>query len=278
MTERHYEVALTAEEVEAILFHCGTDALLVGGQALAVWASYFQVEPVGALAEKVTLDADFIGTREVAMRLGTALRWHVYLPTFEDGTSQTAKVSITLPDGGVKQVDFLSAISGLDTARVQSRAAELELPSGARVRILAPLDVLESRLRNLDTLPSKRNSMGIAQAELAVAVAAKFFGLLIDSAEPVRTILDAVKRIGQIALDPRLSRVCFDYGLNPLAAVPVSRIVSPRFQAQRWPQIVSEAQKLRQKHLKRAARQRQPQPPSESPGKLMPTELKPPST
>ena len=272
----HYEVALTAEEVDAILFHCGTEALLVGGQALAVWASYFQVEPVGALAEKVTLDADFIGGREVAMKLGSALQWHVYLPTFEDATPQTAKVSMTLPDGGVKQIDFLSAISGLDTARVQSRAAELELPSGARVRILAPLDVLESRLRNLDALPTKRNSMGIAQAELAIAVVAKFFELLIESGEKVRTVLDAVKRMGQIALDPRLSRVCFEYSLNPLAAVPVSRIKSPAFQAQRWPQIMREAGKLRQKHLDRAARP--PQPPSTSPGKLMPTELKPPST
>ncbi len=91
--------------------------------------------------------------------------------------------------------------------------------------------------------------MGIAQAELAIAVVAKFFEVLIDSGEKMRTVLDAVKRIGQIALDPRLSRVCFEYGLNPLAAVPVSRIELPGFQAKRWPQIVREAKKLQQKHL-----------------------------
>ncbi len=254
MTEPNYEAALTDAEVDSILSHCGFSALLVGGQALAVWASYFQIEPIRELADKITLDVDFIGTRQVAAALATALHWHVYFPTIEDGTPQTAKVSTTLPDGGIKQVDFLSAIVGLDTRKVQARASELILRSGTRVRLLSPLDVLESRLRNLDILPAKQNPIGIAQAELASAVAGKFFNTLIDSGEKPRVVLDAVKRLSQIAFDPRLSRVCFKYGLDVLAAVPASRIASPAFKLKRWPQLVMEAEKLRQKHLKQTAR------------------------
>ena len=254
MIERLHEVALSREEIDEILFRCGTEALLVGGQALAIWAEYYEVEPVGELSGKVTLDADFIGTRQVAEKLRAALGWHIFLPTMDDASSHTAKVSITLPNGGVKQVDFLNGIVGLDTARVQSRAAELELVSGTRIRILNPLDVMESRLRNLDILPSKRNALGVAQAELAIVVVGRFFDGLLESGEPARIILDAVKRVGQIALDARLSRVVFDYALNPLACVPWQRIDSESFRSRRWPQIVAKNQALQRKHAQRAAR------------------------
>lgn len=145
MTENAYELALSPAEVTEILRHCGAKALLVGGQALAIWAEYFEVEPSGELSAKVTFDVDFIGSRRVAEALRAALDWHLYLPAPGDATPQTAKVSMTLPDGGVKQIDFLNAIVGLDTAKIQARAAELELSTGTRIRLLAPLDVLESR-------------------------------------------------------------------------------------------------------------------------------------
>lgn len=50
MTEALREIALSAAEVQEILAQCGSSALLVGGQALALWAVYFNVEPVGVLS------------------------------------------------------------------------------------------------------------------------------------------------------------------------------------------------------------------------------------
>jgi hypothetical protein len=149
---------------------CGQEALLVGGQALAVWAQFFVVEPTGELADKVTLDVDFVGSRTVANALTAALRWRLYVPSVEDSTPQTAKVSLTLPDGGIKQIDFLKSIAGLDTASIEARAVDLVLANGAHIRVLHPLDVLESRLRNLDLLPSKQNPVGRAQMKLAVGL------------------------------------------------------------------------------------------------------------
>ncbi len=40
---------LTPDEVERILRVCGTDALLVGGQALAAWAVHYDIQPIGEL-------------------------------------------------------------------------------------------------------------------------------------------------------------------------------------------------------------------------------------
>ena len=253
MTEPSHEVALSSEDISKILSCCGAEALLVGGQALAVWAQFFGVAPTGELAEQVTTDVDFIGGRQVARKLSVVLRWHLYLPTIEDATPLAAKVSTTLSDGGVKQVDFLNAIVGLDTAKVQARASELHLATGTRIRLLSPLDVLESRLRNLERLPGKRNAIGIAQTSLAILVAGKFVEALIES-EPLRTQLDAVERIAQIALDSQLSWVMFRFGLNLLDVVPLAGISAAEFQSKRWPRILAKAVVLKNKHIERAAR------------------------
>jgi hypothetical protein len=247
VTSESYEVPLTQAEVDTILAECGTSALLVGGQALAIWAEFFEIEPTGVLSQKVTGDADFIGSKAVANRLSLALKWNLYLPKFDDSTAQTAKVATTLPGGGVKQVDFFSSIVGLDTAKVQERAAELDLPNGITVRVLSPPDVLESRLRNLDALPEKQNETGIAQAELAIAVIAKFFDFLIKEDIGVRGLLDLVKRLTQIAFNKRLAQVCVRYGLDPLSAVPVNKIDSQTFRTKRWPQIQAKFEEINQR-------------------------------
>jgi hypothetical protein len=256
VTERLHEVALTSEEVTKILAVCGPRALLVGGQALAFWATYFNVEPVGELSATVTTDADFIGSKAAAKELLAALGhgWDIRIATMDDATGQIAKVFARVPGGGVKQVDFLAAIVGLDTRKVRERSVEVDLPSGARVQVLHPLDVLESRLRNLQTLPTKRNPAGVAQARLAIGVARKFIELMLDRAEKPRVVLRSVNRVIALALESRLAMVLMDFGVDVLDAVPASRIMTPGFAVHRWPQVQMELNALRRKHEARKAR------------------------
>lgn len=263
MTERQREVGLTREEVDEILLQSGPDALLVGGQSLAFWATYYGVEPVGDLSRKVTSDVDFIGTASEAKKLAAALKWKVWIPNMDDASGQTAKVTKLIPGGGVKQIDYLSGIVGLDTERIQARAVEVTLRSGAMIRILHPLDVLESRLRNLETLSSKRDAFGIAQAKLAVAVVGKFLDAMLDSRDGKRTVLAAIERIARIALDKGLVAVAVDYDIDPLDAVPASRIDSREFRTKRWPQILEKVTDLRRRHRQRPA--------SRMPGRKPPT-------
>lgn len=250
MTERQHEVALTPKEIDTILGQAG-HTLLVGGQALAFWANYYAVEPIGQLSTKITSDADFLGTAADAKRLGEATGWKVWRATMDDaGSGQIAKVTKLLPGGGVKQVDFLGGIVGLDSARIQARAVEVRLPSGASIRILHPLDVLESRLRNLQSLMDKRNPIGVAQALLAVEVVGRFISGLLDD-EDQRTALDAVERVIKIALDKALVVVAVDFGIDPLLAIPSSRLNSREFQERRWPQVQNLVVEARRKYTRR---------------------------
>jgi hypothetical protein len=243
------EAELTSEEIEHILRVCGSRALLVGGQALATWAIYYGITPIGELSHVVTMDADFIGSSETAQALQRSLGdpWKLRKGTLDDFGPQIAKVYATLPGAGIKQIDFLSGIVGLETEAIRKRASQLTLADGTRVRLLHPLDVLESRLRNLDALSSKQNAVGVAQARLAVSVVRAFIDDYMNAAGDPRTVRQAVKRVEKLALDSRLSRVAFTYDIDVLAAVPVERIAYSRFREEQWPRVL---ERLKRKHEK----------------------------
>jgi hypothetical protein len=250
------EVELTAEEVERILKVCGPHALLVGGQALAAWVVYYGIEPAGVLSRIVTMDADFIGTRDIAQRLQGSLGypWKLRQGTLDDVGPQIAKVYATLPEEGIKQVDFLSSIVGLDTEAIRRRASELTLADGTVIHLLQPLDVLESRLRNLHALASKRNPVGIAQARLAVKVARAFIEEHISEAGEPSAVRQALKRIERLALDTQLSKVSFTYNIDVLSAIPIEKIAHTKFRQAQWPRILARLEVKRQKFVALEAR------------------------
>jgi len=258
VTKSTPEVALTPEEVQEILAHCGPHALLVGGQALALWAAVYDVTPPPVLAGAISSDADFIGNVQLARKLGHALKlWDFWQPAPDDATTQTAKLTRTVANG-IKQIDFLDGIAGLDTQAVQRRAATITLASGADLRVLHPLDVLESRLQTLRLIAGKRNAGGIAQAHLSVGIARSFLLRLIEEAAGTRVIFDAIERIGQIATNKRLTGVMLDYNLDVLSAVPAERIEQSAFRTKQWPQIMQAVEEQKRKYQKQRARRSRP--------------------
>jgi len=255
MSEAVHEAMLSDAEVATILSCCGSDALLVGGQALALWANYFGVIAVAPLVPNITTDADFIGTREVAARLQTALgrTWSLRTATLDDVGAQVAKVYTRVPEGA-KQVDFLSGVVGIDTAALQRRAAQIVRSDGTTVRVIHPLDVLESRLRNLAILPSKRTQIGVAQASLAIQVVRQFLSDELVVTPPSRVVFSAVRRVIQLGTDARLAPVAFDFNLDILSAVPAERISSASFQREAWPRALEAVAQRRQRHVALQAR------------------------
>jgi hypothetical protein len=256
VTERIPEIALTSEEVAEILTHCGDTALLVGGQSLAFWAARYSVKPMGVLAAAVTSDVDFIGTAKVAANLGRSLGWQLWVPARNDPTIQVAKLSKTVPGVGIKRIDFLSAILGLQTNRVEQRAAKVTFANGARIRVLHPLDVLESRLRNILILPAQQTAARVAQASLAIAVTGSYLRSLAEEGMEKRVVYDAIERIAKIALNRRLAELCVQNDLNPLLAVSTATISGDEPMSRRWQQIVKQAGELNGKILARAERDR----------------------
>ena len=242
MSEDLYEVALTEEEKDTILSYCGPDPLLVGGQALAFWALWFKVQTPSELRDKVTTDVDFIGSGSNAAALNKHLHWTIWKPEFGDATPQTAKLTKRVENNGVKQIDFLHSIIGLDTKDIRKRAVSIKLPPSVNISILHPVDVLTSRLKNLQHLPEKQNGIGVAQARLAIGIVAAFLETLLDSR---RELLNWIERVAEIALDSSLGNTLDRYQLDPLQCVPAKKINVAAFTSKRWPQLLELSRNAR---------------------------------
>jgi hypothetical protein len=245
-SERDTEAPLTPEDVQKILSICSPRGLLVGGQALAFWADHLQVERPINLVSGVTADADFIGDSLLAKSLGKRLGWQTWIPALDDSTPQTGKVTYRTKNGGVKQVDFLSGVVGLTTKDLARRAIELEVPEIGQLRVIHPIDVLDSRIQNLHLLPEKRTAAGIAQARLAVDVAREFIRREVAT-RGERVGLKLLERVADIAGDMAAVRVFLLYGIDPLKAVPLEDFrTTSALHKVRWPQIVAEVTRQRE--------------------------------
>jgi len=251
--ERDTEAPLSPEDVRKILSICSPRGLLVGGQALAFWADHLEVERPADLDAGVTADADFIGDSALARDLGKRLGWNTWIPGLDESTPQTGKVTHRSKSGAVKQVNFLSGVVGLTTKDLARRAVEMDVPDIGRLRVIHPIDVLDSRIQNLDLLPEKRTRAGIAQARLGVDVARAFIRREI-SERGERSGLKLLERVAEIAADIAAVRVFLLYGIDALEAVPLDDFrTTSALHKQRWPQIVADVSKKR-----RAQRQAMP--------------------
>jgi hypothetical protein len=245
-SERETEAPLTPGEVRTILSICSPRGLLVGGQALAFWADHLQVERPANLVSGVTADADFIGDSFLARDLAKRLGWQLWIPALDDSTPQTGKVTQRTKGGQVKQVDFLSGVIGLTSKDLVRRAIEMEIPQIGRLRVIHPIDVLDSRIQNLHLLPEKRTDAGIAQARLGVNVARAFIRSEVATRDE-RAGLKLLERVADIADDMAAVRVFLLYGVDPLKAVPLEDFrTTSALHKVRWPRIVAEVGEKRE--------------------------------
>ncbi len=245
-SERDIEAPLSPEDVQKILSICSPRGLLVGGQALAFWADHLKVELPENLVSGVTADADFIGDSVLAKDLARRLGWQIWIPALDDSTPQTGKVTHRTRGGQVKQVDFLSGVAGLTTKDLARRAIELKMPKIGHLRVIHPIDVLDSRIQNLHLLPQKRTDAGIGQARLAVNVARAFIRQEVVARDE-RTGLKLLERVADIAGDIAAIRVFLLYGIDPLKAVPLEEFrTTTALHKVRWPQIVAEVGEKRE--------------------------------
>ena len=257
-SERQTEAPLTLEDVQKILSICSPRGLLVGGQALAFWADHLQVDRPVDLISGVTADADFIGDCTLAKDLARRLGWQIWIPALDDATPQTGKVTHRTKSGQVKQVDFLSGVVGLSTKDLVRRAIEMKMPKVGHLRLIHPIDVLDSRIQNLHLLPEKRTDAGIAQGRLAVDVARAFIRQEVATRDE-KAGIKLLERVAEIAGDIAAIRVFLLYDIDPLKAVPLEDFrTTTALHKVRWPQIVAEVGGKRESLRKLSSRSTRP--------------------
>jgi hypothetical protein len=242
MAGKNVQLPLSRDEIRQVIESCSSEAVLVGGQALAIWSEIYGVPPPAELSSGISADVDFIGSLSTARALGKALNkrggnWKLHEVSPGDFTPQTAKLSLTVQDEGYKEIDFLGAIVGVDSDQARNRAVEMTLPGISRsVKIIHPLDLLASRLHNLASLAEKRDDHGVAQARLAINVVRSFISQAHKELKE-REVFPFVEEVRRIALDKKLDHVYYEYRFDVLAAVPYEIFADENFQSKRWPRI-----------------------------------------
>lgn len=167
------DAPLSAPEV-ARLLDADPGAVVIGGQALGLWALFYGIPLPAELNGIVTRDLDFFGDRKLAELFASRLeRAEVRVPSVDDHATPNSAIVLVRRFGDpprTVQVDFLGAIKGLDGEKVKLRAATVSLDGVSHpTRIMHPMDCLTSRIANL-ALPAKRNAQGAAQARIAIYV------------------------------------------------------------------------------------------------------------
>ena len=203
--------------------------MLVGGQALAFWLAWFEIDLSDGPRVYVSRDADFLGMREHVEAFARAIRGTaVYAP----------KRGFTALLGAVKKsaasretdVDVLHKIVGLDADAVRRRAVELTHPRDPSLRFLVmdPVDCLVSRIENLRKLAEKRNEVGIWQAGKAIEVCRAYIQALIrDDGE--RKAIKVATALFRLAGSAAGLQAYARFGLDILKGVPLEDFSSATF-------------------------------------------------
>ena len=232
---------LKAEDAATLIRNSHSEkTVLVGGQAVAFWAAYYGI---GSELPILTNDIDYLGTATDARRASTALpfRNKLRLATLSDATPNTALIAVEIE--GYDEpilIDYLAQIIGLDSRQIQRSAVLVDF-QGARLQVIHPVLLLQSKISNLYQLKQKRTREGREQARLAIVVVSSFLSETIASGAAVRDVLKLVEVIGKFAATAAAIEAQVQSGLDCLSAIPArifeDRSLPPDFYAKRWPQI-----------------------------------------
>lgn len=213
--------------------------VLIGGQAVAFWARYFDIPP---RLPALTTDIDYLGTKTEAIRASHRLRFRhqLNIATLDDATPNTAVLSVEI-DGYPEPIliDYLASIIGVDSAAIAKSAVTVEFENEP-LRVLHPLQLLQAKIWNLYSLEEKRTPEGVEQARLAIEIVAAF----IDHAGmSQKDLLKAIEAIARFAATAPARYARDKFGLDCWTAIPPSvfkeGVLPPLFHEKRWPQLVT---------------------------------------
>lgn len=234
---------LKPEDAAVLIEQTRSDGtVLIGGQAVAFWIKYFNIQPrLAALTE----DIDYLGTKTEAKRAASRLKFphRLRLATLDDATPSAALLSVDMSGyPNPVLIDYLAAIVGVDSKEITKSAVTIEF-QGEPLRVLHPIQLLQSKIWNLYLLSEKRTPEGIEQARLAIEIVAAF----IERAQlHQKELLKAIEVIGRFAATTPARYARESFGLNCLKAVASSVLIKgvlpPAFREKRWPQILAAAE------------------------------------
>lgn len=237
------------------------DAVVVGGCALMIWAEIFKLpfltEDPQNPEKRITQDIDVYGTQNVLDYIDG--KWTGRSRSISDlfDTNLLGQVISYSEDmRGYKKVDVLLGINKMDPVAFLKRTAKVPYKTYS-VRVLHPLDLLKSRMENMNTVEGKQTQHHADQMRLTINIVAtliketlKLYESNKNEALLVKT-LEWLKEIGDYAIGPKLQGTAKAWDLDIVDAVPIKEIQETcgsdeitHFLQDVWPGILNKAGKI----------------------------------
>jgi hypothetical protein len=236
------EIAFTATNLDALLKNLPRDAILVGGQSLIFWMSYYKIDTLLRGTPAISKDTDILGDRSHVALIATAIGGIAQYPPKKSITLISGQVFLPVGDQEYVNIDVIHHVGTMDTDGVKRRAVEMDA-DGHPFLVMHPIDVLISRAENYRSIRDKQNDAGLKQVTLSIKVAAHYIAEAAKRDEKIT--LKAIEKIAEIARSPA-GIFARKHGADIYEAIHPGKLVklikNKRFIADRLPRLIAEIQ------------------------------------
>jgi hypothetical protein len=243
------ELASVFRRLEA----AGWDAILVGGQAVNIWACHYERDLATwrELRPYTSSDLDYYGGLAEARLAMQVLGAEGQLNTGSDPGPNAGVLKVALPDGRELLVDIITGIFGLSAAELERTAITWSGTAGLAgltLRLIHPLLLLEAKAASLRGLPQAERQDAKHLRILTLVVHEWLKAQLSDS----RSVFRAVERIAACAASPDGVHA-FAQGIDFGHIFPLDEMRSftgyETFLQKRLPQLTEKINRKRERHL-----------------------------
>lgn len=199
--------------------------LIVGGQAVNIWAEYFAPRNVRVNAQRpfVSKDADIFGDRAMAQKLADAAGWEIKF-FHEPRTIAIAALIKRRLDAETLTVEVLREVRGL-TRKELSDADLVELRPGQIYRIPSPVRLLKAKLANLREIKPTR-VQDIHHARLLVSLAHDYLtdmhARVAEKHLTERALVNALHELRDVIATKGARKLASEHQLDLASALPAA--------------------------------------------------------
>lgn len=227
--------------------------VLVGGQAVAIWASKLEERIADLLVDAVaSRDIDLLGNASDLRQSAALLNAQVRVATFEDHTPLTGVAIFLDTEGHERRLDVMASVYGMNSEDIRQTAIEAELlvdeDRQVKVWVMHPERCMESRVHN-SVLSNKQTDLAWRQLRASILCARAFSHLLLDERgeAAVRDVLKLNERIFRFAQEDRSSKLASDRSIEVFDAVLDDERLPEKFRTARLPQMQDRIRALRER-------------------------------
>jgi hypothetical protein len=214
----------------------GLPFLLVGGQAVNVWAEwYLQAEPeLQNFMPFTSEDIDFKGNKTDVIHIATQLGTVARFPRKVDMTALAGTIPIRLGEAQ-SNIEIVRTVPGVTERHLEQSAVTIQL-EGKTVRVMNPIDLVSAKL-NLATTVSQDKRHDIHHLRIMILCARGFLRELLSAIEEGDVApagwLAAVNTLHKLETSRAGKRVVKDHGVT-WAYLPIAELSSAKL-----PKLVS---------------------------------------